>query len=317
MSLDNYMKDAGKYPLLNHEEMLDLARKVQTGDKEARAKMINSNLRLVGNYASKFLKKMGQFGPFYSEALLTDLIQAGNVGLIKAVEKYDPETGNAFSTYAYPKIQNAVERGFIKSTNFIIKAAQVNLLRKINKIKKDFLREYNHEPNLDYIFNKVNKDTRTKYTEEFLKEFIDIFSKLDVVSLDTKIKDSVDSSTLGDFMVYKDSENIEDIVYQNQTDSIVQDTIKNLKPREQVILSLRFGAEMESDYFESIVMELKLPEENKSGLIKANNRNDGERTLNYIGKLFNLTEERIRQIEVRAKEKLKRTNLRYLFPEYV
>ena len=257
-----YLKEIGKAPLLTAEEEKEFSRAARLGDSKARNKLSESNLRLVVSIAKRYL---GRGLPFL------DLIQEGNIGLLKAVEKFDPDKGFKFSTYATWWIRQAVTRAIADSGRSIRVPVHVyEKITKFNKIKSSLELRYDGEVSLEEIAEEMG----IGYDEALLL----YKSSADAISLNTRIGDEEDSE-LEDF-VADDSESIDDTV----ATSVMKDDIYQLlhcgllKPREISVLSYRFGL------------------------------NGGEPlTLDAIGKKFDLSRERIRQIEAKALAKLRRS----------
>lgn len=254
-----YLKEIGKVPLLTAEEEIDLAMKMEEGDEEAKKKLAEANLRLVVSIAKKYVGR---------GMLFLDLIQEGNLGLIKAVEKYDYRKGFKFSTYATWWIRQAITRAIADQARTIrIPVHMVETINRLIKVQRQLLQELGREPNVDEIAEKMNMSV------ERVREIIKISQE--PVSLETPIGEEEDSH-LGDFI---QDDNVpvpvEAATYMLLKEQLL-DVIGTLSEREQKVLTLRFGL------------------------------NDGKpRTLEEVGKEFSVTRERIRQIEAKALRKLR------------
>ena len=253
-----YLKEIGKIPLLSSEDEIELAKKMEAGDEEAKKKLTEANLRLVVHYAKKYIGLGLQF---------SDLIQEGNIGLIKAVEKYDYHTGNKFSTYATWWIKQAMTRALSEQSRTIrIPVHMVETINKYKKVFKEFVQNTGREPS-----DKEMAQAMDLSVEEILN--IKTISQ-DTTSLDKPVGDEEDT-WLKDFIPDENSpspyEEVEKVLLKEQIESLLQ----TLSEKEEKVIRLRFGL-------------------------------DGERpkTLEEIGESFQLTRERIRQIESRAIRKL-------------
>ena len=254
-----YLREIGKIPLLTYEEELDLAKRILENDEEARQKLAESNLRLVVSIAKKYVGR---------GMLFLDLIQEGNMGLIKAVEKFDYTKGFKFSTYATWWIRQAITRAIADQARTIrIPVHMVETINKLIRTSRHLLQQLGREPTPEEI---------AKEMEIPLERVMEI-QKIaqDPVSLETPIGEEEDSH-LGDFIQDDDSPAPHDaasyILLREQLEEIMQ----TLTPREAKVLKLRFGLE------------------------------DGKaRTLEEVGKEFDVTRERIRQIEAKALRKLR------------
>lgn len=254
-----YLKEIGKVPLLTGEEELELAKRVAAGDEEAKKKLSEANLRLVVSIAKRYLGRGMHF---------LDLIQEGNLGLIKAVEKFDYTKGFKFSTYATWWIRQAITRAIADQARTI--RIPVHMVETINKVKKTssfLLHENGREPTIEEIANCIG------LTPEKVREIIRISQE--PVSLETPIGEE-DDSHLGDFIPDEDSPAPADAASHTMLKEQLSEVLETLTDREARVLTLRFGLE------------------------------DGKpRTLEDVGKEFNVTRERIRQIEAKALRKLR------------
>lgn len=254
-----YLKEIGRVPLLSTEEEIELAHKVQQGDEEAKRKLAEANLRLVVSIARRYVGR---------GMLFLDLIQEGNMGLMKAVEKFDHTKGYKFSTYATWWIRQAITRAIADQARTIrIPVHMVEMINKVIRVSRQLLQEFGREPTSEEIAAVMG------LTPDKVREIMKISQ--DPVSLDTPIGEENDSH-LGDF--------IEDQEVPAPTDSAayellkehLQDVLDSLTEREENVLRLRFGLD------------------------------DGRaRTLEEVGKVFGVTRERIRQIEAKALRKLR------------
>ena len=254
-----YLKDIGKVPLLSAEEEIELAKRIEEGDEYAKKQLSEANLRLVVSIAKKYVGR---------GMLFLDLIQEGNLGLIKAVEKFDYRKGYKFSTYATWWIRQAITRAIADQARTIrIPVHMVETINKLIKTQRQLVQELGREPSPEEIADRMNLSV------ERVREIIKISQE--PVSLETPIGEE-DDSHLGDF-IQDDNVPIpvEAATYTLLKEQLLE-VIGTLTEREQKVLKLRFG------------------------LI------DGRgRTLEEVGKEFNVTRERIRQIEAKALRKLR------------
>ena len=254
-----YLREIGKIPLLNYEEELDLAQKVLEGDEEAKKKLSESNLRLVVSIAKKYVGR---------GMLFLDLIQEGNMGLIKAVEKFDYTKGYKFSTYATWWIRQAITRAIADQARTIrIPVHMVETINKVIRTSRLLLQRMGREPSDEELAEELEMPV------EKVMEIKKIAQ--DPVSLETPIGEE-DDSHLGDFIQDDDSPAPQDAAAYTMLKEQLEQVMKTLTPREAKVLQLRFG------------------------LI------DGKtRTLEEVGREFEVTRERIRQIEAKALRKLR------------
>ena len=254
-----YLKEIGKVDLLTSEEEVELARKMCNGDEAARKKLAEANLRLVVSIAKRYVGR---------GMLFLDLIQEGNLGLIKAVEKFDYTKGYKFSTYATWWIRQAITRSIADQARTIrIPVHMVETINKVIRVSRQLLQELGHDPQPEEIAAEMNMPV------DKVREIMKIAQE--PVSLETPIGEEEDSH-LGDFIPDEDaSEPAEAASFTLLKEQLV-DVLGTLTPREEKVLKLRFGIE------------------------------DGRtRTLEEVGKEFNVTRERIRQIEAKALRKLR------------
>ena len=254
-----YLKEIGKVPLLTSEEELELAHRMSEGDEEAKKKLAEANLRLVVSIAKRYVGR---------GMLFLDLIQEGNLGLIKAVEKFDCTKGFKFSTYATWWIRQAITRAIADQARTIrIPVHMVETINKVMRVSRQLLQELGHDPSADEIAAEMNMPV------EKVREIMKIAQE--PVSLETPIGEEEDSH-LGDFIPDDDAPAPAEAASYTLLREQLVDVLSTLTPREEKVLKLRFGLE------------------------------DGRaRTLEEVGKEFNVTRERIRQIEAKALRKLR------------
>lgn len=254
-----YLKEIGRVPLLTSEEEIELAIRISEDDKKAKQRLAEANLRLVVSIAKRYVGRGMQF---------LDLIQEGNLGLIKAVEKFDYTKGFKFSTYATWWIRQAITRAIADQARTI--RIPVHMVETINKVKKtstQLLHKNGHDPSAEEIAEEL--DMAPDKVREILR------LAQEPVSLETPIGEEEDSH-LGDFIPDDDALSPADAASISLLKEQLAEVLKTLTPREGKVLSLRFGLE------------------------------DGHpRTLEEVGKEFNVTRERIRQIEAKALRKLR------------
>lgn len=254
-----YLKEIGKVPLLSGDEEISLAKRMEEGDEEAKKKLCEANLRLVVSIAKRYVGRGMQF---------LDLIQEGNLGLIKAVEKFDWRKGYKFSTYATWWIRQAITRAIADQARTIrIPVHMVETINKLIRVSRQLLQELGREPKPEEIAKEMDM------TVEKVREILKIAQE--PVSLETPIGEEEDSH-LGDFIPDNDAPAPADAAAFSMLKEQLIEVLETLTPREQKVLKLRFGLE------------------------------DGRaRTLEEVGKQFDVTRERIRQIEAKALRKLK------------
>ncbi|HOJ16032.1 MAG: sigma-70 family RNA polymerase sigma factor [Caldisericia bacterium] len=254
-----YLKEIGKIPLLSFEEEIELAKRIEKYDIEAKKKLIESNLRLVVSIAKKYTGHSLSF---------LDLVQEGNVGLIRAVEKYDYRRGFRFSTYASWWIRQAVTRALADQSRVIrVPVHMVESINKIQKAERYLYQETGKEPTHDDIAKNVNLPL--KKVRDYLKV------SQEPVSLETPLGADKDNK-LGDFVEDKKVSSPEEYVIDEHFKEQLYSILDTLTPREREILRLRFGLD-----------------------------NIKPHTLEDVGKIFNVTRERIRQVEAKAIKRLK------------
>ena len=254
-----YLKEIGKVPLLSAEEEIELAQRMEEGDEEAKKRLCEANLRLVVSIAKRYVGR---------GMLFLDLIQEGNLGLIKAVEKFDYRKGYKFSTYATWWIRQAITRAIADQARTIrIPVHMVETINKLIRVSRQLLQEYGREPLPEEIAEEMG------IPEDKVREIIKIAQE--PVSLETPIGEEEDSH-LGDFIPDDDAPAPADAAAFTMLKEQLMSVLSTLTPREEMVLKLRFGLE------------------------------DGRaRTLEEVGKEFKVTRERIRQIEAKALRKLR------------
>ena len=254
-----YLKEIGRVPLLTAEEEQVLAMRIADGDQQAKQRLAEANLRLVVSIAKRYVGRGMQF---------LDLIQEGNLGLIKAVDKFDYTKGFKFSTYATLWIRQAITRAIADQARTIrIPVHMVETISKVKKVSSQLLHETGHDPSAEEIAEKLNMPA------ERVREIMRIAQ--DPVSLETPIGEEEDSH-LGDFIPDDDAPAPADAASLMLLKEQLNDVLSTLTDREAKVLKLRFGLE------------------------------DGRsRTLEEVGKEFDVTRERIRQIEAKALRKLR------------
>mgnify|MGYP001063833128 FL=1 len=254
-----YLKEIGRVPLLSADEEIELAVRMSQGDEIARKRLSEANLRLVVSIAKRYVGRGMQF---------LDLIQEGNLGLIKAVEKFDHTKGFKFSTYATWWIRQAITRAIADQARTIrIPVHMVETINKVKKVNSQLLHQNGHEPTCEQIAAELEMPV------EKVREIMRVAQE--PVSLETPIGEEEDSH-LGDFIPDNDAPAPTDVASHTLLKEQLTEVLSTLTPREAKVLKLRFGLE------------------------------DGRsRTLEEVGKEFNVTRERIRQIEAKALRKLR------------
>ncbi len=254
-----YLKEIGRVPLLTSEEEVDLAVRIMDGDEKAKKRLSEANLRLVVSIAKRYVGRGMQF---------LDLIQEGNLGLIKAVEKFDYTKGFKFSTYATWWIRQAITRAIADQARTIrIPVHMVETINKVKKVSSQLLHENGHEPSAEEIAERLDMSV------DKVREILRVAQE--PVSLETPIGEEEDSH-LGDFIPDDDAPAPADAASHTLLREQLGEVLSTLTPREAKVLRLRFGLE------------------------------DGRpRTLEEVGKEFDVTRERIRQIEAKALRKLR------------
>ena len=254
-----YLKEIGKVPLLSAEEEIELAKRMEQGDVAAKKRLSEANLRLVVSIAKRYVGR---------GMLFLDLIQEGNMGLIKAVEKFDYRKGYKFSTYATWWIRQAITRAIADQARTIrIPVHMVETINKLIRVSRQLLQQYGREPQPEEIAAEMG------ISEDKVREIMKIAQE--PVSLETPIGEEEDSH-LGDFIPDDDAPAPAEAAARTLMKEQLLNALKTLTPREEMVLKLRFGLE------------------------------DGrQRTLEEVGREFKVTRERIRQIEAKALRKLR------------
>ncbi|KKS78230.1 MAG: RNA polymerase sigma factor [Candidatus Woesebacteria bacterium GW2011_GWB1_43_14] len=266
-----YLREIGKYPLLIAEEEVELAKKYEKGSRRAKDKLTESNLRLVVSIAKKYIGR---------GLSLLDLIQEGNQGLIRAVEKYDWRRGFKFSTYATWWIRQAITRAIADQARTIrIPVHMVETINKLYRTSQRLMQTLGREPTHEEIGKELDLDG------DRVREIFKISQE--VTSLDTKVGEDEDSS-LGDFIADETQEAPDEAASRQLLKDHLEEVLGTLSDREAKVLTLRFGL-------------------------------DGgqQRTLEEVGKVFGVTRERIRQIEAKALRKLQHPSRRKKLQDYL
>ncbi len=258
-----YLREIGKIPLLSAEEEFDLAQRVKAGEKRAKDKMAEANMRLVVSIAKRYSGRGLDF---------LDLIQEGNTGLLRAVEKFDPDKGFKFSTYATWWIRQAITRAIADQARTIrIPVHMVETINKLLRTQRRMTQELNREPTMEELSKELDMEpSKIEYVMKI---------KQDIHSLDAGVGRDGDEedSVLGDFIEDEDSTTPEESASSQLLKEQVQDILSTLSDREQKIVKMRFGLD-----------------------------NGKSHTLEEVGQEFAVTRERIRQIEAKALAKLRK-----------
>ena len=254
-----YLKEIGRVDLLTHEQEIELAKRILEGDEQAKKELAAANLRLVVSIAKRYVGR---------GMLFLDLIQEGNMGLMKAVDKFDPEKGYKFSTYATWWIRQAITRALADQARTIrVPVHMVETINKLARVQRQLTQDLNREPTDEEIAKKLG------ISVEKVREVYKISQ--DPVSLETPIGEE-DDSHLGDFIRDERTVSPEEYATEELLKEELADVLLTLTDREEKVLRLRFGLD------------------------------DGQcRTLEEVGQIFGVTRERIRQIEAKALRKLK------------
>jgi len=266
-----YLREIGKFPLLTSEEEIVLAKRVKAGDMRGKHKLVNSNLRLVVSIAKKYTGR---------GMLFLDLVQEGNLGLIRAVEKFDYRKGYKFSTYATWWIRQAITRAIADQARTIrIPVHMVETINRLRKTSRQLLQQLGRRPTEKEIAK------RARISVDKVREIIKVSQV--PLSLEMPIGDE-ESSRLGDFVEDASVQAPDEVVMHGLLRDDLEGVMNSLTDREKVVLKLRFGLE------------------------------DGHpRTLEEVGRVFNVTRERIRQIEAKALRKLKHPTRAKKLREYL
>ncbi len=285
-SVKQYLKEIGKYPLLTAKQEQELAKKSKENDKYAAKKLAEHNLRLVVSIAKKYVGRGLNF---------LDLIQEGNLGLLKAVERFDVDKGYRFSTYATWWIRQAITRGISDSSRTI--RLPVHISEMVNKYKKfvrDYEDNYEHKPSDEEIMAYL--DVSIENLKEIKK------ASNDKVSLETPIGEE-DDSQLGDFISDEDAIDPIEVLEENDLKERMKEVVDSLSAREQLVLYLRFGLDISLEELQELVAEtygIKDIDTINNIILSKQLHVKKARTLEEIGKIFNLTRERVRQIQKKA-----------------
>lgn len=267
-----YLREIGKIPLLSGEEEIALARRVKEGDKDAKDKMAEANMRLVVSIAKKYVGRGLD---------LLDLVQEGNTGLLRAVEKFDPDRGFKFSTYATWWIRQAITRAIADQARTIrIPVHMIETINKLLRTQRRMTQELGREPTNEEIAQEM--ELEPDKVEHIMK------IKQETSSLDAPVRDEEEDSKLGDFIEDEESATPEESATSQLLKEHVNVMLDILTPREQKILKMRFGLE------------------------------DGRgHTLEEVGQEFGVTRERIRQIEAKALAKLRKNRESRSLRDYI
>lgn len=260
-SIKLYLNSINSKKILTYNQEQELCKRITSGDAAAKKELIECNLRLVVSIAKRYINK--------SHLTFLDLIQEGNVGLMKAVDKFDYKLGYKFSTYATYWIKQAISRAIIEQSKTIrLPDHIVGLLSKINKFKNEYSQKYNKEPDMKTLAAAFNMPQKK------LQEIID--NSKDTISINAAVGEDEDDATLEDLIEDKKSLSPEKVAIQDSTKELINKMLNTLDKREKEVLEMRFGL------------------------------NGGQaRTLEDCSKHFKITKERIRQIENEALKKLR------------
>jgi RNA polymerase primary sigma factor len=261
-SVRMYLKEIGQLALLTRQEEIELSKAIIAGDENAKRRFCEANLRLVVSIAKHYINSSMQF---------LDLIQEGNLGLIKAIDKFDYSKGYKFSTYATWWIRQAISRAISDQGRIIrIPVHMIELIKKLARIQNQLIQKLDHEPEIEELAQELG------ISAEKVREVIK-FSQ-EPISLEKPIGENGDS-LLGDFVPDSESDSPADQAIISMLKEQLLEALNELTPREKRVLQLRFGLE-----------------------------DGGIRTLEEIGKEFNVTRERIRQIEAKALQKMRQSS---------
>ena len=267
-----YLREIGKIPLLKPVEEISLAQKIEKGDRRAKKKLTESNLRLVVSIAKKYVMR---------GLSLLDLIQEGNQGLIRAVEKYDWRKGYKFSTYATWWIRQAITRAIADQARTIrIPVHMVETINKLNRIQRQLMQSLGREPTAEEIAETIGEMTATR-----VREILKIAQ--DTTSLETPVGDE-DDSMLGDFIADTSQPTPIEAASRELLKENIEEVLSSLTDREARVLRMRFGLDSRNPM-----------------------------TLEEVGREFGVTRERIRQIEAKALRKLKHPSRRKKLQDYL
>ena len=254
-----YLKEIGKVPLLTAEEEIEIAKQLEAGDESAKQKLAEANLRLVVSIAKKYINRGMPF---------QDLISEGNIGLMKAVDKFEYRRGYKFSTYATWWIRQAITRSIADQARIIrVPVHMIETMHKYNRIARQILQEKGHEATPEEI------SARMGISVEKIQKVMKISKE--PMSMESPIGDDEDSR-LGDFLEDETTQMPQDLAAQDNLKFVIEKILTDLSPREAMVLRMRYGIGMPSDH-----------------------------TLEEVGQHFGLTRERIRQIEAKGLRKLR------------
>ncbi len=260
-SVKIYLQQIGKVKLLNSEQEIELAKRIAEGDEVAKGQLVKANLRLVVSIAKKYIGRGLSF---------LDLIQEGNLGLIRAAEKFDHKRGFKFSTYATWWIQQSITRGIAdKSRTIRLPVHMIETIGRLKKVTRDLSHDLGRTPTKEELAGKMGISLS--------KLRLVLKATQSTISLETPLHTKDEASKIGDFLVDENTESPDSRVSQENLTEELDKILDSLRPRERDVLKLRFGL------------------------------NDGnKRTLEEIGQLFGVSRERVRQIETRALNKLRK-----------
>lgn len=260
-SVKIYLQQIGKVKLLNSEQEIEIAKRISEGDEVAKAQLVKANLRLVVSIAKKYIGRGLSF---------LDLIQEGNLGLIRAAEKFDYKRGFKFSTYATWWIQQSITRGIAdKSRTIRLPVHMIETIGRLKKVTRDLTHELGRTPTKEELSGKMGIS--------LAKLRLVLKATQSTISLETPLHTKDEASKIGDFLVDESTESPDSRVSHENLTEELEKILDSLRPRERDVLKLRFGL------------------------------NDGnKRTLEEIGQLFGVSRERVRQIETRALNKLRK-----------
>ena len=261
--LRQYFKNIGTNKLLTPKEEIEIAKRIKNGDENAKNELIEANTRLVISIAKRYVNR---------GVPLQDLIQEGNLGLIRAAEKFDYKLGNKFSTYATWWIRQAITKAIAdQARNIRIPLHVIDILNKISRTKNEFIQEKGYEPTAEEIYLKLNKTIPIEKIDAAL-----LLGK-DTISLESSVGDNQDAE-LGDFIEDKTDNSPIDFTSKNDLNLLIKDALCTLDEREKDVIKLRYGLDDEEEH-----------------------------TLAEIGKKYNISRERVRQIETKALFKLRKS----------
>ena len=272
-SIQMYLREIGRYPLITAEDERELARRIEKGDEEARKKLTQANLRLVVSIAKRYVGRSPHL-------TLLDLIQEGNIGLFKAVEKFDYRRGYKFSTYATWWIRQAITRALADQARTIrIPVHMVETISKYQQVKRRLTQDLGRDPLPEEMAAEMGLELdKVRYIEKISQE---------TVSLEAPVGDDEEDSALGDFIMDEKTLSPSQVAARRLLRDQLHSVISELTPREQKILEMRFGLE------------------------------DGiTHTLEEVGREFGVTRERIRQIEAKALERIRQHRTARKLAEY-